>query len=160
METLIQKYFEGESSLQEEAQIKAYFEQPEIHASLHEYQSVFNYFQAEQQVELSHDFEQKLMEKLTQPTLVGKPKVRRLNSWVLRVAAAVMLAISAWWLYPTTQTTQTSQVDWAKYEPKSPEDAFRITQAALLKTSSELNQGASRAASEVNKIQEISKFLK
>lgn len=159
---LIEKYFEGETTLQEEQSLKNYFNSADVDERLVEYQPMFQFFTNQQQLILDKQFETELMDMIAN----GQNRrsiLRPLNSWVIRIAAAVVLALGVWWLVPTDQTKPVAQettIDWSKYEPETPEEAIKILRTALVRTSKELNKGASVAAGEVTKISEIGKFIK
>lgn len=161
MNRLIEKYFEGTTSLEEERQLRAYFDGPDVDERLLQYQPVFQYFAEQQRIALDKDFEDKLLAQLSEAPS-QKFRLRSLNTWVVRIAAAIVLALGVWWLVPenTQTTTQASSIDWSQHEPETPEEAMKILRTALLKTSKELNQGASVAAGEVTKISEVGKFFK
>ncbi|HMQ49940.1 MAG TPA: hypothetical protein PKA00_21065 [Saprospiraceae bacterium] len=166
--TLIDRYFEGETSLQEEAQLRRYFSQDEVPAELEKYQTLFQYFSGEAQAELGQDFDERLFQQIEaldkkQP-ISAQAKIRSLHFYLVRVAAVVVLALGVWWTVqhhlPKAAAEETAAVDWSKYEVKDPQQAFKLTAAALHKASAELNQGANMAAKEVDNLKEITRFLK
>ena len=163
MERLLDKYFEGETSLKDESRLREFFQREEVPESMQLYQPLFRHLSQEQKPKLGADFDRKLLQRLegAQP----QAKVRRLTarSWVLRIAAVLVIGIGLWWAYTAQKALQKPQqagIDWSKYEVQSPEDAFRLTSTALLKASSELNQGASTAAHEMDKLKKVGKFFK
>ncbi|MCB9051863.1 MAG: pyruvate ferredoxin oxidoreductase [Lewinellaceae bacterium] len=163
MEQLLDKYFEGETSLQEEGRLREYFQRPEVPEALQPYQPLFQHLEQERTLELGAAFDQKLLQKLE--TARPQAKVRHLGvrSWVLRIAAALAIGFGLWWAYITQDALQAPQqagIDWSKYEVNSPEDAFRLTSTALLKASSELNRGTSTAAHEMDKLKKVGKYFK
>ena len=158
IERLLDKYFEGISSLEEEKQLRAFFRRPEVPADLRPYQPLFRHFEAERSLELGADFDERLLAQLE-----AEPVARRRRLWprLTRVAAILLLAFGVWWLYPTqAPPPQQASIDWSQYEPETPEEAYRIMRLALLKTSGELNQGAKTAAREMDKLQEVGRFFK
>ncbi|HFB99837.1 MAG TPA: pyruvate ferredoxin oxidoreductase, partial [Phaeodactylibacter sp.] len=54
---LLEKYWEGETSLQEENTLKQYFNQENVAQELQEYQPLFQFFKEEQDLVMSDDFE-------------------------------------------------------------------------------------------------------
>lgn len=158
---LIGKYFEGETSLEEEKVLRTYFNGPNVEDSLLPYQSVFQFWEEQQAIQLEENFDAELLRLLEiQPT--RKNILRPLNTWVIRIAAAIVLALGVWWLVPdqVTPPIETAGIDWSKYEPETPEEAMKVLRTALLKTSNELQQGASVAAGEVTKISKLGKYIK
>lgn len=145
---LLERYFEGNTTLEEEAQLRAYFQQEDIPAALAPYRPLFQYFAEAKEYGLPANFDQKVMEQLP------KPSIHRLRStWWVRAAALVGLALGAWWAVEQYAIPPQEEVaiDWSKYEPETVEEALEITRSAFLKVSTELNQGASKAASQVDK---------
>lgn len=156
---LIEKYFEGETNLQEEKILRSYFNGPNVEDSLLPYQAIFKIWETQRNIELEDSFDEQLI-KLLQIKHSRQPILRPLQTWIVRVAAAIVLALGVWWLIPDNQPAESTAIDWSKYEPETPEEALKILQTALLKTSSELQQGASVAAGEVTKISKIGKYIK
>ena len=64
MKNLIEKYFKGETSLQEEAELKAYFLSGNVEETLLEYQPLFQFFEKEKMQGISVNFEEKFFEKM------------------------------------------------------------------------------------------------
>jgi hypothetical protein len=61
---LLEKYWEGETSLQEEETLQQYFNHGNVAPQLEQYQSLFQYFKEEQDVMISDGFEKRLLEQL------------------------------------------------------------------------------------------------
>ena len=163
MERLLDKYFEGETSLKEESRLRAYFQRDDVPENLRPYQPLFRHLAKEQSHELDAGFDRKLLRQLE--TTMPQAKVRYLSarSWMMRIAAAVVIGLGLWWAYISQNISSTNQqagIDWSKYEVKSTDEAFRLTSTALLKASSELNQGASTAAHEMDKLKKVGRFFK
>ncbi|MCO6493251.1 MAG: hypothetical protein J5I98_32825 [Phaeodactylibacter sp.] len=163
MEQLLEKYFEGETSLKEEHRLRSYFQRDDVPENMKAYQPLFQHLAREQRHELGSDFDQKLIRQLA----AGRPeaKVRRLaaRNWALRIAAAVAIGLGVWWAYlpgGALQPPQQAGVDWSKYEVQSASEAFRLTSTALLKASSELNHGTATAAREMDKLKKVGKFFR
>lgn len=158
---LLNGYFEGETSLEEEAQLKSAFQRDDLPEDLKGYRPLFGYLDQSAAPELGKDFDDRLLAQL-QPK---EAKVRHLSvrTWVLRVAAAVALAIGAFWVYEDYQPAQHQEVagvDWSKYEVEDPQQAFAITRSALKRASAELNQGTDVAAQGFeHNLKEISRFF-
>lgn len=160
---LVEKYFAGETSLQEERELQTYFRQPTVHESLRSYQPLFQLFRQEQEYQLDAKFEARLLEqlKITEPS---RGRVIHLRTWVMRAAAVFILAIGAWWLLTQPPSQPEHQpvaqaIDWSKYEPETPEEAYKILKASLNKTADELNGGASKAAHEMKKVNKMNEVF-
>ncbi|GJM35761.1 MAG: hypothetical protein DHS20C18_47620 [Saprospiraceae bacterium] len=152
---LLEKYFQGETSLAEERALKAYFQQENIPESLQEFQPLFTFFQVEKS---QHVQKELVFENIAGPRRQGT--LVFLKKWIPRVAAAVLTVFSLWTMYPKQLPPQQgANVDWSKYEPENPEEAFRITHAALMKTSLGLQKGTSQAVKEMAKAKEVWKMF-
>lgn len=160
IEILLQHYFEGLTTLREEAQLREYFNREAVDSDLAPYQDLFRHFETSRQEELSPEFDQRLMRQLTEAE-PERPRIRRLWPVLARVAAMLLLALGIWWFYPQpAPATQQAGIDWSKYEPETPEEAYRLTRMALMRTSGEINEGASKAAREMDKFREVTRFFK
>ncbi len=151
---LLDRYFEGETTLEEEAQLRAFFSRADVPETLRSYQPLFQFLVAERNAGLDDQFEKRLLQQL-QP----RPRVMRLRTWVASAAAVLLIALAAWWIYPQLTTPEPqpvaqSAIDWSKYEPKTPEEAYQVLKTSLKRTSSELNRGASTAVQKVGKVRE------
>lgn len=164
MQNLLDKYFEGEASLQEERELRSYFNQPNVHPSLRLYQPLFQFLKEEQSRKLDPDFDTRLL-KLLQIEEKPVAKVISLRVWMARAAAVLLIAASVWWasenLLNKTQlpVAETKNIDWSKYEPKTPEEAYRVLHASLKKVSVEFKDGAETAAQNVHKVKAINEVL-
>ena len=160
--TLLDRYFEGETSLREEAQLRAYFQQKDIEPKLKEYQPLFQFFELESTRQLDQNFDEQLMSRIEQQTLPSG-RIRRLLPRLSQIAAAIALALCSWWAYTQyaspPQPTQQA-IDWSRFEPQTPEEALEITRAALRRTSIKLNEGTIKAVTEFNKIDKVGKIFK
>ncbi len=150
--TLIEKYFAGETTLEEEKSLKAYFRnEASVEDGLKGYAHLFRFFEAEQARVLPTGFEQQVEAQLTNPG-------RRFRLSPLRIAAAAAIAalllVVGALVYrevvPVPEDAPVATIDWSKYEPKTPEEAYKITRAALMKVSSEMNRGANLAAEKID----------
>lgn len=150
--TLIEKYFAGETTLEEEKHLKAYFRnEASVEDGLKRYIPLFRFFKDEQARGLSADFEQQVTTKLSTPA-------RRFHLKPIRIAVAAaitaLVLVAATLVYievnRTPETAPVAAIDWSKYEPKTPEEAYKITRAALMKVSSGMNRGVGLAAEKVD----------
>ena len=163
MDQLLERYFQGETSLEEESWIRSQCQRRDLPEQYHAYRSWFSVVGEEAHRSLDDSFETELLERInrqqreaTVRTLIRKP-------W--QVAAAVVLALGlATWIWSgdirSQWTSSSDQIDWSKYEPDTPEEAAQIYRKALLRVSSEMNTGAAKAANKLETLEEIGAFFK
>ena len=120
IESLLEKYFQGETSIAEENQLRDYFSSEDVAQHLQQYQPMFQYFGFASQEKSAK-----------QIPLQSK---RRNVAW-LSVAASVvvMLGVGFAWF------SNNQQEDLGTYD--NPEIAFRETQKALSLLSGNVNKG-------------------
>jgi hypothetical protein len=123
VEILLEKYFEGTTSIDEEKQLKAYFTSQDVAPHLEHYRNLFGYFKTEKEIE----FDKKLP---LQPS--KQPKVK----WIGIAASFIILFGMAWFFFHDNTKKPN---DLGTFN--NPEEAFQATQEALLLLSNEVNQG-------------------
>lgn len=125
IEILIEKYFEGETSIAEEKELKAYFSSSDVAQHLEQYKPVFGYFSQAKQEQFTASI----------PLKSGK-KQKRLAWLSVAASVVVMLGIGFFAYQNTSDPTQENLgvID-------DPEIAFRETQKALALISKHVNTG-------------------
>jgi hypothetical protein len=158
MKNLIEKYFEGETSLREEAELRRYFNSGNVEESLRQYEPLFRHFENEREWGLSDEFDQKLLAKLE-----GGARIVPMRNWQrtwLRVAAMGAVLIGAFfYLQRPVLPAQQQAINWEKYEITDEKAAYEETVKALKLLSSKLNKGSKKAAEEVEKVEKVSKYF-
>lgn len=127
VDSLLEKYFNGETSLNEEQQLRDYFSTQVPAPHLQQYQSLFGYF------------DQAKLEECPKQLLIFenvKPVRNRMLWWS---AAASVVVLVGWSTFAFLQTNATEQSDLGTYE--DPKVAFEATQKALSMLSSQVNVG-------------------
>jgi len=124
IEQLLEKYFDGETSIAEENELKNYFSSSGVAQHLEQYQPLFGYFSTAKE----QQFEQHI------PLTAKKRKV----AWI-SVAASVVVLLGAGTFAYFNYSTSTQSQDLGSYD--SPEEAFRETQKALSLLSNNVNVG-------------------
>lgn len=125
IEILIEKYFEGETSIAEEKELKAYFSSSDVAQHLEQYKPVFGYFSQAKQEQFTASI----------PLKSGR-KQKRLAWLSVAASVVVMLGIGFFAYQNTSEPTQENLgvID-------DPEIAFRETQKALALISKHVNTG-------------------
>ena len=137
MNELLEKYWQGETTLEEEAQLREHFQQAEPPPHLRHVAALFQHYEARPQ--LGKEFDRRIDAQLKEGRVVS------LWPALLKVAAAVMLFVAgALWLRsayvleePTTVPVAVLPSD--TYE--DPEKAYEEAKQALLLVSSLMNEG-------------------
>lgn len=127
IENILEKYFQGETTIAEENELKQYFSSPNVAQHLEQYKPLFGYF--------SQVKEQKSMQKI--PLQTKKRNV----AW-LSIAASAVLLLGLGTFYFVSQKHSASvvtQSELGTYD--NPEEAFEATQKALALLSNNVNVG-------------------
>ena len=126
IEIVVKKYFEGETSVEEEKELRKYFASTDVASHLMQYKSIFGYF--------SYAAAQE-----SQQELAALPKLqyrKRFKLW-LPIAASVFVLLSAG-IFAYADWDVTKQ-DLGTCE--NPEEAMKATQKALAMLSGHINVG-------------------
>ena len=126
IEKLLEVYFEGNTTLDEEDILQKYFSQSFVPAHLQEYKVMFNYF-LDNKAEVSN-----------QPIRVNTKKKTWKKSW-LYIAAAIVLLFTVYKIIPTSN-------DFTKAERAEAKRAYVETQKAFKLISENLNRVNSEIA--------------
>jgi len=148
---LLERYFEGETTLEEEKQLRQYFVEGPVAEQHQPYQDLFCFFVSGQ--EYGYQSETVPLSDVVSEKVPVNRRFR-IQPVFWRAAAIAAIAMSAWWLYPETETDVTA-IDWSQYEPATPEEAFSTTSRALKSASVKLNYGAKKAAQKVSEVQRV-----
>lgn len=99
IERLLEKYYDGDTSLEEERILKQYFQNEDIPAHLQSHAAQFGYFLSAKKEFPSLTFSHELALKLDPPQ---PGPARRLGNWLIRIAAGLALLVigfGAGWLF-------------------------------------------------------------
>ena len=137
MNELLEKYWQGETTLEEEAKLRQYFREHEPPAHLRPVAALFQHYEAPPR--LSQDFDQQIEVQLR------GGKVISMWPTLLRIAAvvAIFIAGALWmkrtYLEETPVAAPMAVVTTDTYE--DPEKAYEEAKQALLLVSSLMNEG-------------------
>lgn len=90
IEKLLERYYEGETSLEEENVLRQFFQNENLPAHLKSHQAQFRYFLEARNQHPSPSFNSRLIEKLSTPE---RGEVVSLVTWGMRLAASVGLVV-------------------------------------------------------------------
>ena len=138
IENLIEKYFEGETTIAEEKELQTYFSSEDVAQHLDQYKAMFGYFASAKE----QKFEQKI------PFLA----IKRNLAW-LSIAASivVLLGMFTFYNYNMNQNQDLGTFD-------DPQKAFEETQKALNLLSKNVNVGV-QSMEYVNEYQESKELI-
>jgi hypothetical protein len=141
---LLDKYFEGQSSIEEEALLKEYFDQENVSPGLRQYKSLFNAFSRASKVEYGKELVLPKESKII--PIHQQTKVKTIPLLWLKVAsAAIFVGVIGYFLIRNNiaDTLSTPQIaGTAKHiEPETPEEALQMTMHALAMVSKNYKKG-------------------
>ena len=127
IENILEKYFQGETTIAEENQLKEYFSSPDVAQHLEQYKPMFGYFS-------------QVKEQKSTQTIPLKTKKRNV-AWLSIAASAVVLLGIGTYFYTSEKnaTPVTAQSELGTYD--DPEEALAATQKALALLSNNVNVG-------------------
>ena len=125
IETLLEKYFEGETTITEENELKTYFSSTTVAPHLKQYQALFGYYISER----NQSFETELV--------VPKRRTSQIT-WISIAASIVVLLGVGIYTFNNTNNVKSNQ-ELGTYD--NPEEAFIQTQKALAMLSNNVNVG-------------------
>lgn len=145
---LIERYFEGTTSLQEEADLKAYFLGADIDPALEVYAPLFRYWEREGQVRA--------------PRRIRNLRRYRLPRMLLALAAALALLLVARtvhrWESPRMTNFPVAErqpVDWSRHEITDEKEALRFLHGVLKSTSERLTQAPEITLREMREVERM-----
>lgn len=127
IEDILEKYFQGETSIAEEKELKEYFSSPNVAQHLEHYKPMFGYF--------SQVKEQKSTQEI--PLKTNKRNVAWLS---IAASVVVLLGIGTYFYVSEKNAAPTvAQTELGTYD--NPEEALAATQKALALLSNNVNVG-------------------
>lgn len=139
VEALLEKYWNGDTSLEEEAQLCAFFAQGDVPASLQSAASLFRYFQQEQQKKLAPSFDARVTKSIRQRQ--GGKIIRMVNLVnVARIAAGVLVIVAAGYLIRQEVSKMYPEDTYS-----DPKVAFEETKKALMMISKSFGKAQQEA---------------
>lgn len=129
IEELIEKYFDAETSIAEENELRRYFSSEQVAPHLEKYKLVFGYFELEKQQNYSKE-------------IIKKTKLINTKWYAIAASIVVLLGIGTFSLID--QKKPQNNIALGTYN--NPEEAFKETQKALAMLSSNVNVGLESVA--------------
>ena len=145
---LTEKYYQGESTEDDEKALKAFFSQDNIPESYETEQTIFGYYMASAEIpEPAPDFETRILERIDKSD--SKIRYKRLRKYILpsiSVAAGLLILAGSYFFFINRNEPLDTFSD--------PDLAYDETLKILMDVSSQLNQGT-RALEPVRRINEL-----
>lgn len=146
LEELVKKYWDCETSLEEEQQLREYFREKHIPESWRETAALFRYFDEQKTKTVEPQFDEMVVTRIKET-----PKKREGNvvKWVaasLRIAAGVAVLLAA--IYFVRQELRVDHAVAVEDTFDDPQQAFEETKKALLM----ISKGFGRAEQQAKKI--------
>lgn len=153
---LLEKYFQAESSLEEEELLREYMLSEDVEEDLKKYQPLFRFFEEEKESELDRHFDSKLQTSLSRKTKTIQMPVWR--KYILRVAAVAAVLVGLFLIILQTQHKQQA-IDWSKYEVTDEQQAYEETMKALGILADKLGKGAKTTTRSMSETRKVAKYL-
>ena len=157
---LLDKYWEAETTLEEESALAAYFRQPDIDPRLRPFREMFVYFEQESRVTPGEGFEKRILEAVRQAGESGELRpdhgapVRRMWRGVnasYAAAAAVILVIGLFIMVPSSRREAAAAAS-VKDTYEDPQQALAAIRHALFTASARMNQGKAIAQKNMDRV--------
>ena len=153
IEELLEKYWNAETTLEQEQELRAFFQSGNVPENLSEAAMLFRYFETEKSKKLNENFDADVTKKLQQRQ---GGKIVQMTNWfrVARIAAGVVVMVAAVYLVG-------KQVRSGKDIPDTESDpqlAFEETKKALMMISKNFHK-AQKEASMINLLNEAEKTI-
>lgn len=155
VEILLDKYFRGDSTREEEAVLREYFAGEKVVDHLKYIRPLFVALQQNREQRLESDFDQDLLQKVNAKRTGAVHKVRRLFSRnITKIAASLVLVLAVtYWFQAEYKDRDNDNVEEQLGTFESPEEAYEQVKKSLQLVSTKLNKGN-------NYMKELSKFNK
>lgn len=164
IQIVVNKYFEGETTLEEEASLQEYFNSGNVAPELQKYQALFAFIKEEKETRTSQGFESQVLAKIKGNSAGLRVVSRRYQ--FLRVAAGVALLVGMFFFIQNNlnnktniTTAETVTIDWSKYEVKTEAEAIAETEEAMRILAKAFNRGTKKASKDLKKVGEATKVL-
>lgn len=153
IEQLLERYWQCETSLEEESELRSFFLKEEVPAHLLRYKDLFVYQAVQQEVGLGNDFDKRILLQIEAPVVRAK-RLTMVGRFMplFKAAAAIALILS---LGNVAQHTffadETLDYDYDAYKDTydDPEVAYKEVSSALMMLSEGINKSQGQAKDSV-----------
>ena len=156
IDKLLEKYFQGDTSLEEENELKQYFSEHKIDPDLAHLKPLFVFFKNEKLVKMPEQ------QAVNLRPIAGGKKTGWRRFYSLAVAAAMLAAFAVGgFLYQKNMAEERARIAYEKLHKDSfedPEKAMAEIQKALALVSRKMNKGKKEAAKGLQKVEKLEIF--
>lgn len=162
IDLLLQKYYDGDTTLDEEKQLLDYFTNETVPPQLEKEKALFLALHAKETIEVPHDLEARIVSMIDQldekakTTKVTLPGTRAMFVAWASIAAALIAVVSIT-LYTTHQ--QDAQTIAMQTEAQNAEKMYEQTRQALALVSTKLNAGMDQVQQSKAELEKANKVL-
>lgn len=140
LKLLLERYWQGETSTNEEDQLKAWFQKNPNPEGLESEAQLFTYYSNQGKLSLPGDFDDRIIEQLSEENETTIPQKTislwsALTNWKVAAVISGIIVASIVLKNPFGSSTQMTDT----YD--NPQDAYEATKAILLTISSSMNKG-------------------
>jgi len=152
IEALLEKYWNAETTLEQEQELRAFFQSANVPENLKDAATLFRYFEAEKSKKLNENFDAVVTKKIQQR---HDGKIVQMTNWfrVARIAAGIVVVVASVYLIAKDARNRDSATKEITDTESDPKLAFEETKKALLMISKNFNK-AQREASKINLLNE------
>ncbi len=155
---LLEKYWEGESTVQEEQQLKAYFNSDQVVKEHQEYAPLFQYFKSEKEQQLRTEVLEASFQQLEKDSQKPVAKTRQLYTYFSRAAAVLLLLAASFQVYQYQSVVEQKRAVYVEIDDT--EEAYLKAKEALLLVSKKLNKGKRKANNNIKKVEKVTDIIK
>jgi hypothetical protein len=155
IEALLEKYWNAETTLEQEQELREFFKGSEVPENLNEAATLFRYFEEEKSKKLNENFDADVTKKVQQRQ---GGKIIPMTNWfqIARVAAGIVVVVAAVYLTGAEIRKRTpKEIADTESDPKL---AFEETKKALMMISKNFHK-AQREASMINLLNEAEQTI-
>ena len=147
---LLDRYWEGDTTLEEERELRSYFASSQVSEEFLPFKSLFAFYEEAQHLQMQGE-----IKTPTQERNVGKTINMR---WLINVAASIAIFIAMFYINKKSKSDLPQQYALQDtYE--NPEEAYAEVKKALLFVSAKMNKGVNTAARGLEKMEPLDEIL-
>jgi hypothetical protein len=147
IEKLLQKYFEGDTSLQEEEKLKSFFREEDVPPHLASLKDLFVSYHDQKDIEpLDEQFDEDLMDRIENEKVVSMKRKRRSLVYTISAIAAVIIVIIGISIYFNMATRSIEDTF------NDPQIAYNEAKKVMLFISEKFNRGVQPVGEATTKV--------